>query len=134
MIVVFDSGIWVSALRFGSVPLTALDHAFTHCEVAICRPIMLEIKDVLPRKFGWGGGRITQSVARYFSPMIHVEITGQLRGICRDPKDDMVLECATLASADLIVTGDRDLLILNSYQNIQIITPGNISMPTPDRH
>jgi uncharacterized protein len=50
-------------------------------------------------------------------------VTGELRGVCRDPKDDIVLECAALASADSIVTGDRDLLVLSFYRNSQIIIP-----------
>jgi len=43
--------------------------------------------------------------------------------ICRDPKDDMFLECAALAGADVLVTGDKDLLSLGSYGAARIITP-----------
>jgi predicted nucleic acid-binding protein len=34
----------------------------------------------------------------------------------------MVLECAALANAGLIVTGDRDLLVLDPYRNTRIVT------------
>jgi len=44
-------------------------------------------------------------------------------GICRDPKDDFILECAQTGNADLIVTGDKDLLSLKSFGSIQIVTP-----------
>ncbi|MBI5873893.1 MAG: putative toxin-antitoxin system toxin component, PIN family [Candidatus Omnitrophica bacterium] len=43
--------------------------------------------------------------------------------LCRDAKDNIVLEAALEAKADLIVTGDKDLLCLNPFQNIRIITP-----------
>ncbi|HEV2349093.1 MAG TPA: putative toxin-antitoxin system toxin component, PIN family [Terriglobia bacterium] len=43
---------------------------------------------------------------------------------CRDPKDDMLLELAVNGRADLIVTRDEDLLVLNPFRNIPIITPG----------
>jgi predicted nucleic acid-binding protein len=43
--------------------------------------------------------------------------------ICRDPKDDMFLECAALAGADVLVTGDKDLLSLGTYGSTKIITP-----------
>ena len=36
--------------------------------------------------------------------------------VCRDPHDDMFLECAALAKADLLVAGDKDLLTLVSYK------------------
>ena len=42
---------------------------------------------------------------------------------CRDPKDDKFLELAVNGRADLIVSGDADLLVLNPFRNIPIITP-----------
>ena len=44
--------------------------------------------------------------------------------LCRDADDDVILGTAVAARADLIVTGDKDLLVLGSYQSIPIITPG----------
>ncbi|QHU99316.1 putative toxin-antitoxin system toxin component, PIN family [Synechocystis sp. CACIAM 05] len=40
----------------------------------------------------------------------------------RDPKDAMVLATAIAAQADVIISGDSDLLILETYQNIPIFT------------
>ncbi len=42
---------------------------------------------------------------------------------CRDPKDDKFLELAVNGHADLIVTGDADLLALNPFREIPIVTP-----------
>lgn len=42
--------------------------------------------------------------------------------ICRDPDDDAVLACALAAGADLIVSGDQDLLVLQAFEGIQIVT------------
>ena len=42
--------------------------------------------------------------------------------ICRDPKDDMFLECAASCGAKYIVSGDDDLLSLQEMEGIQIIT------------
>ncbi len=42
--------------------------------------------------------------------------------ITRDPSDNMVLACAVEGRADYIVSGDRDLLTLESYQDIPIVT------------
>jgi uncharacterized protein len=41
--------------------------------------------------------------------------------ICRDPKDNMLLELALEAQADAIITGDADLLVLHPFQNIPIL-------------
>lgn len=45
------------------------------------------------------------------------------RPICRDPDDDAVLALAIAANAELIVSGDDDLLTLHRYQGIDIVTP-----------
>jgi putative PIN family toxin of toxin-antitoxin system len=42
---------------------------------------------------------------------------------CRDPTDDRFLELAVNGHADLIVTGDRDLLALGTIRRIPIVTP-----------
>jgi putative PIN family toxin of toxin-antitoxin system len=42
---------------------------------------------------------------------------------CRDPTDDKFLELAVNGRADLIVTGDTDLLALDPFMNIPIVTP-----------
>ena len=42
--------------------------------------------------------------------------------ICRDPKDNFLLEIASICEADYLVTGDKDLLTLNSFQKTSIIT------------
>jgi uncharacterized protein len=43
---------------------------------------------------------------------------------CRDPKDDKFLSLAVSAGAECIITLDDDLLVLNPFQNIPIVTPG----------
>ena len=48
-------------------------------------------------------------------PEIHV--------IERDPKDDMIIACAVAASANYVISRDRDLLDLGNYRQIQIVTP-----------
>jgi uncharacterized protein len=40
---------------------------------------------------------------------------------CRDPKDDKFLELAVSVNASCIITGDKDLLILNPFRNIPIL-------------
>jgi uncharacterized protein len=40
----------------------------------------------------------------------------------RDPNDNMILATDLAAGADVIVTGDRDLLVLQEYEGIPIVT------------
>jgi len=47
----------------------------------------------------------------------------QMVQICRDPKDDKFLDVAVNGGADLIVTGDADLLVLHPFEGVEIVTP-----------
>ena len=41
--------------------------------------------------------------------------------VCRDPDDDVVLALVLAASADLIVSGDNDLLVLEQFEGVPIV-------------
>ena len=43
--------------------------------------------------------------------------------VCRDPKDDRILEVAVTGGADYLITGDQDLLMLENFRGIPILTP-----------
>ena len=43
--------------------------------------------------------------------------------VCRDSKDDYVLAVAKASNADLLITGDEDLLVLKRYAKAEIVTP-----------
>ena len=43
--------------------------------------------------------------------------------VCRDPDDDEVLATALTSNAEMILTGDKDLLVLKQFQGIKILSP-----------
>lgn len=57
---------------------------------------------------------------KYNSTLTDVTIEVQ---ICRDPKDNKFLELAKQITADYIITGDKDLLILEEFETTRIISP-----------
>ena len=125
MIVVIDTSVWVSAMHFekrqGS-PVLALERARYQDRIAICDEIAEEIFGVLTEKFGWEPSAVRSRLSYLLVRSTKVSISGTLH-VCRDPNDDMILECAMLAGAQAIVAGDKDLLSLRSYKGIQIATP-----------
>jgi len=62
---------------------------------------------------------IEEEVLPYFEV---IEGTDNIKGICRDVDDDKFIACAVSASADFIVTGDKDLLDLGKYKSVKIIS------------
>jgi len=49
-----------------------------------------------------------------------------LRGICKDPDDDKFIAAALAGGADFIVSGDKALLDVETYQGVQIMNPSNL--------
>lgn len=122
MIVVLDSGIWISAFQFGGTPQAALDSVLSDHTVAICDQIVAEVRATLVRKFSWQDEEVLAILTEYISGGIHVDVTGAVQGVCRDPKDDMVFECAVPSDAQIIVSGDNDLLSVKTYRGIRVLT------------
>jgi predicted nucleic acid-binding protein len=74
VIVVFDSGIWVSAMEFGGTPLEAVIRAIAQDRFAVCDQIEEEVVRVLTRKFGWEAERVRADLAFYWLDALRVEL------------------------------------------------------------
>ena len=124
--VVVDTHALISRLLVpGSVPGRAVRKAVDEGELLVSEATMQELADVLARpkfdpyltiaerqEFLRVLGRIAEMVPIVYT--VHA---------CRDPRDDKFLELAVNGEADLIVTGDHDLLVLQSFRDIPVITP-----------
>lgn len=126
MLFVFDTNVIVSALLIqDSNPSRALCHAENTGTLLYSTPVIEEIAQVLSRpklnKY-IDSKDIDGFLARIHRSWKNVEIMHAIQE-CRDPKDDKFLELAVNGQADMIVTGDQDLLSLNSFRDIMILTP-----------
>ena len=123
MIVVLDTNVWVSGLQFGGTPGRAIDQALIRDQLAISEFIRNEIVRVLTRKFARDPSELNVRLNELLVQALLIEVTGEIAGICRDPKDDAILETAWKAGADVLVAGDKDPLSLGFYKGAAIITP-----------
>lgn len=75
-----------------------------------------------------------QFLAALLHEAVLVEVTAQVQ-VCRDPKDDQVLDAAINGQATCIITGDADLLALHPFRGISILSPGDflIAHKTPSQ-
>jgi putative PIN family toxin of toxin-antitoxin system len=92
--------------------------------------LIAELADVIARdKFHAALVRSRTNPARMLAELRRlaemVDPTNPPAPISRDPDDDIVLALAADAGADLIVSGDADLLILASHAGIPIVTPAD---------
>jgi uncharacterized protein len=120
---VIDTNIWISFL-VGKL-LAGLDDYILDglLEVVMSDEQLAEITTVLRRpKFRrhFSSADVEELLSFIYKTSVIVEIHHIIRD-CRDKKDNFILETAISGRADYIVTGDKDLLILNPYRGKKII-------------
>lgn len=124
--IVFDTTTLVgAAIGRGSVPDRAVRHAFAVDQVAVSEAMLAELLDVLARP----------RLARFLDPELRDEVLALLDAFgvffmpservtdCRDTKDNKVLELALAAGAEVIVSGDADLLVLHPWRGVRVLRP-----------
>ena len=126
--IVFDASTIVgAALKADSIPERALQRAEEVEVFALSPAVDAEIADVLNRpKFArvipaerrQHFLEMLRSTAIWFAP------TRRVRD-CRDPKDDKYLELALAAGAATIVSSDDDLLVLNPWRGVRLLSPAD---------
>jgi putative PIN family toxin of toxin-antitoxin system len=125
--VVIDTNVVISAvLKETSLPALALHLAANRGRLLKSQRAEWELLDVLERPQlapliphrGREWIRATLAAAEL------VTITEAIAA-CRDPDDDKFIELAVNGRADAIVTGDHDLLALNPFRDIPIMTPAS---------
>jgi putative PIN family toxin of toxin-antitoxin system len=117
-----DSNIYVSGILFGGKPLTLLKlgHA-RRIRLFISDDIIDETLGVLREKFK--RSRESIIVAEEFVRVCTYEVapTERLNVVPDDEDDNRVIECAVAGGCEYVVTGDTDLLRLETYRDIAIL-------------
>lgn len=121
---VIDANVIVSAvLSAQGKSRQAFDLAIATMVVLMSDEVFTELLEVLLRpKFDRYSNRTKREVFldELLAIVEFVEITEKINE-CRDMKDDKYLELAVNGKADLILTGDDDLLVLNPFRQIPIV-------------
>lgn len=108
-------------------PAEALAWALDNSRIIVTDVALAELVDVLNRaKFDryLSAPRRQEVVGRILDAAIRVEVTRRIVA-CRDPADDKFLEAAVNGGADVIVTGDDDLLALHPFEDVAILSPAD---------
>ena len=128
--VVFDTNALISALIVpSSVPAKALDLAIEHFfEIIVSKATWQEFEQKIKKTSLERYFRNTQdrdaAVHAINRVVIHVAVRSVVAD-CRDPKDNPFLELALDGKAETIISGDKDLLVLNRWRGVRIQSPGD---------
>ena len=123
MRVVFDTNIFISALTLpgGSADEALMRIIDNEDTLVISKPIIDEVLTVLARKFSRNAEELSR-VAVNLSGMSELVTPKSKLHVFHDEADNRILECAVAGGARRIVTGDKALLRLGSFEGIAVVT------------
>lgn len=123
MKIVLDTNVLISGVFFGGFPRKILSSIVARKMTAYATTeIINEYEEIVQEMVNRKQGHINRTILvplikamEIIEPSSHIEI-------CRDSDDNKFLECAKDSHALYIVSGDKDLLVIEKYEDIQIVT------------
>ena len=123
---VLDTNLIVSAaLLEKSVARQAFEVALLQGSILISESLQAELSEVILRdKFDryLSAEKRLRFLTSFISLAVPTAVPQSIT-ICRDPKDNMILDLAVCGQASYILTGDKDLLVLHPFRDISILSP-----------
>lgn len=126
--IIADTNVVVSRLLLpASVPGKAVRKAVSEASLLVSEATLEELAEVLSREKFDAYVSIKERQEFLLLLVRIAEIVPIMHSIraCRDPRDDKFLELAVSGEADIIITGDTDLLGLHPFRGISILTPAD---------
>jgi putative PIN family toxin of toxin-antitoxin system len=123
--IVLDTNVYVSATLSKGNPYHVLNSAESGENDLYISPFILdEIEDVLNReKIPFNDKNVERFVDKVITIATVVTPDDVPEVIEDDPSDNHILACALEAEAEYVVSGDRHLLELEEYEEVEIIEP-----------
>ena len=125
----------VSAFVFGGIPEKAIKKAFAEADIYVSPPILKEYREVpliLENEDKLTQAQLKALISGFaaFVTRTIVVYPRKKISICRDPADNMLLECCFESKADILISSDRDLLDIRALPfHLKILTPRKFLEP-----
>ena len=117
-----DSNLYISALIWGGKPQQLLEIALARkLRLFISDAIMDEVLEVLETKFNHSPKRLALEKEYIGKCTVRCVPKVRLDVVKDDPDDNRILECAVHSRSEAIITHDKDLLRMKSYQGIRMM-------------
>ena len=131
MKVLLDTNVWISRLLWGGMPNQIVKLARSGQIMAI---VSIEILNELRNTLGYPKlqaqlSRLGETAETLLQAIEEVSVCVVAETIVvpelRDPQDVIVLAAALAGNAEVVVTGDQDLLVLGRFEGVEILTPAD---------
>lgn len=123
MKVVLDTNVIIAAFAARGLCSDLLEVCLADHQIITSQYILDELCDKLLSKLKLADGRIEEIKSFLLSVATVVIPVAVAQGICRDSDDLPVIGTALAAGAPVLVTGDKDLLILEQVEGVRMVTP-----------
>ncbi len=123
MRVFLDTNVLASAVATRGLCADVLREVLSSHDLIISKHLLNELKEVLQRKFGIPSPLISEFVDMLQQDTILVNPDNSPQIQIKDKDDLMILSAALTANANLLVTGDKELLALDKVKNLEIVSP-----------
>lgn len=132
MRVILDANVVIAAAASRGLCEAVFELCLERHHLISCEALLTEITRKLRGKLRLPGSIVEDYVRLLRAHALVVEPERVPRGICRDPADEMVLGLVGPGRSDVIVTGDKDLLVLKRFGKATIATPRDFWDATRD--
>jgi len=119
---VLDTNILFSVTGWRGNPFQCVERARAgEFRVFTCPELTEELAEKLETRLHFSADQVAETLADCLGFLQVIQIPKALTAVCRDPDDNMVLECALEGHAQYIVSGDLDLLEMKEFRGIRIV-------------
>ena len=123
MRIVLDTNVLIASLISRGKCYALVENSLKVHEIISSKFILDELAEKLQKKFKYKTEDINEALSIFCSKMEIVIPSPLEQQVCRDIDDDWILATALAGKAQCIVTGDKDLLAIARFENIDIIAP-----------
>ena len=123
MKIILDTNVLIAALIARGTCHELLEHCAVRHDLYTSDFILNELQEKLIEKFDYSPELAAEAVGVVRSGMTVANAQKLERAVCRDPDDDNILAAAIAGSCDCIITGDKDVLVLKTYEGVEIFSP-----------
>ncbi|MCL4415209.1 MAG: putative toxin-antitoxin system toxin component, PIN family [Actinobacteria bacterium] len=130
--IVLDTNVIVAAFVARGLSNAVFELCLDRFEVIISKFIINETSKILKDKIKIPEERITEIIEFLKESCRMATYESLSQRVCRDKNDDEILALAKDSKSKYIITGDQDLLVLNKFEDIKIVSPRQLWEITRD--
>jgi putative PIN family toxin of toxin-antitoxin system len=126
--IVLDNNLVISRiLSTRGVAATVFDLLYDSCILLTSEPVLAELRNVIAReKFDrYVAAAARREFVEWYAAAAKLVCISHVVSECRDAKDNKLLELVLSGHADVLVTGDDDLLCLHPWRGVAIVSPAD---------